>query len=210
MVVRKWSGLSIFIGIAGIIMFFAWMFSEREVPSKVIFWGMIGLIMYLSVWFQHLYYALKAQNTAKIVLLIFLPLIGIILCELLPDEIDNTPALPEESSSEPNVSDKFLSGVGVTLALPVILILAVSVYALLTGFCWIAVAIWGEGPLLAIVLFGITSPLSLGIHYKIIHKILGSTGIQKKSYSVWGAITMLLITALIIVLIGMVKGWGRL
>ena len=44
MVVRKWNGLSIFIGIAGIIMFFAWMFNEREVPGKVIFWGMIGLI----------------------------------------------------------------------------------------------------------------------------------------------------------------------
>lgn len=201
MVVRKWNGLSIFIGIVGIIMFFAWMFSEREVPGKVIFWGMIGLIMYLSVWFQHLYYALKAQNTAKIVLLIFLPLIGIILCELLPSEVDNSPALPEESSSATDIFDTIICG---SLACLLILIFA-SIYCFFTGFAFIYIAIWTEGPASALIFFLLTIPMTVFLHSKVFQHVLG---VKRYFHAICAGIGIDLVILLMITIVGMMKGWG--
>ena len=85
-VIRHWGCSGIFVFVAGIIMFIIWMCNEEKSDSRIVIWGAMGLIACLYVWFQHIFNALKTQNTTKLVLLIFLPIIGVILCEFLPDD----------------------------------------------------------------------------------------------------------------------------
>lgn len=85
-VIRHWGCSGIFVFVAGIIMFIIWMCNEEKSDSRIVIWGAMGLIACLYVWFLHIFNALRTQDITKLVLLIFLPIIGVILCEFLPDD----------------------------------------------------------------------------------------------------------------------------